>query len=96
MRTFECVCDNVLFFENSLCTQCEREVGWCPGCDGMSPIEPAGTAWRCVRCETALLKCHNVLTALRVMLHEEVHHVYVLEDDVPVGVVSFVDALNCL
>ena len=61
MRTFECVCDNVLFFENSLCTQCEREVGWCPHCDGMSPIEPAGTAWRCVRCETALLKCHNYI-----------------------------------
>ena len=30
------------------------------------------------------------------MIHEEVHHVYILEDDIPIGVVSFIDILKHL
>ena len=63
MRTFECVCENVLFFENSLCTQCDREVGWCPACEAIAPIEPMaqGDGWRCLLpgCGAELSKCDN-------------------------------------
>lgn len=39
----------------------------------------------------------DVLGVLRLMMHEEVHHVYVLDAyDVPTGVVSFVDLLKCV
>lgn len=35
-------------------------------------------------------------TILRIMLHENIHHVYVLEDGKPTGVISFVDILRIL
>ena len=38
-----------------------------------------------------------MLTVLELMMHEAVHHVYVLgQRDEPVGVVSFVDLLRCM
>ena len=38
----------------------------------------------------------TLITVLRIMLHEEVHHIYILENDVPIGVVSFIDILKHL
>ena len=47
MRHYRCSCDNVLFFENTRCLQCEREVGYEPEEDRMVPLE-AGCGWgRC-------------------------------------------------
>ena len=62
MRAWDCVCDNTLFYENSLCTRCGREVGWCPSCKGIAPVDPLGNGrWRCAKpeCGAELVKCHN-------------------------------------
>ena len=32
MRTYTCLCGDVLFYDNSLCLGCGHEVGFCPGC----------------------------------------------------------------
>ena len=32
MRTYICLCGDVLFYDNSLCLGCGHEVGFCPGC----------------------------------------------------------------
>ncbi len=64
MRTFSCVCGAMLFFENSRCLTCGREVGWCPNCDDLTAIEPDNLAegiYRCSnpRCAGRLGKCRN-------------------------------------
>lgn len=62
MKTFTCACGNTLYFDNSLCLACSREVGWCPACQGITALLPQddGTV-RCgnAKCGKALLKCHN-------------------------------------
>lgn len=55
----------------------------------------AGNA-RPVHAIVSCTKDEDVLTVLRLMMHEAVHHVYVLQDDVPVGVLSLVDVLRCV
>ena len=65
MRTFHCLCENVLFFDNSLCLQCSREVGFCPVCRLLVPLLPATpNSFRCGNptCATPLVKCHNYVT----------------------------------
>lgn len=62
VKTFLCLCKNPLFYENTRCLVCEREVGWCPICQEIVPLlpmEPEG--YRCGQstCETPLLKCTN-------------------------------------
>ena len=62
MRTFRCVCDNVLFFENSLCLQCSREAGYCPACRMVVALLPMdGNRFSCGNptCGAILVKCHN-------------------------------------
>ncbi|MCC5831341.1 MAG: putative zinc-binding metallopeptidase [Phycisphaeraceae bacterium] len=62
MKTFNCICGNRLYFENSQCLGCGRHSGWCPGCRAIVGLEPAGPdLWRCgnARCGTMLAKCHN-------------------------------------
>jgi hypothetical protein len=62
MRTFQCVCNNVLFFDNSLCLRCKREVGYCPVCHMIATLLPTdGNRFRCGNpaCGTLLVKCPN-------------------------------------
>ncbi|WP_027351498.1 zinc-binding metallopeptidase family protein [Halotalea alkalilenta] len=62
MRVFECVCSTRLFFDNSQCLSCGREVGWCPACDGIHALEPLDAGgYRCTNpeCGASLLKCAN-------------------------------------
>src|SRR5260221_7103993 len=62
MRTFACVCGNRLFFENTLCLACQREVGWCPECRNISALIPEeGGRFQCgnEHCQAALVKCRN-------------------------------------
>jgi hypothetical protein len=62
MKTFECICGNRLFYENSRCLSCEREVGWCPQChEIVALIEGSRNELVCGRpeCGAALVKCHN-------------------------------------
>ncbi|MBZ9556616.1 MULTISPECIES: putative zinc-binding metallopeptidase [unclassified Modicisalibacter] len=64
MRTYSCTCGSRLFFDNTRCLNCQREVGWCPVCQGISALEPlAEGGFRCTNaeCGAALLKCFNYL-----------------------------------
>jgi len=62
MRTYTCVCGNTLFFENSRCVQCQRAVGWCPGCDRITALVDMGNrSYQCGHsdCQMPLTPCHN-------------------------------------
>lgn len=62
MRRFHCTCGNPIFFENTQCVACLKEVGWCPVCATMTALEQTGEhVWRCGHetCGAALVKCHN-------------------------------------
>jgi len=64
MKKFECTCGNRLFFENSRCLSCEREVGWCPVCREIVPLIPGGEySLVCggSECGATLIKCRNYL-----------------------------------
>ncbi len=67
MRPFSCTCGNAVFFENTACVACHREVGWCPVCRQIVALEPdpdAVDGTRCgnLACGAALRKCHNYAT----------------------------------
>jgi len=65
MRTFQCVCENTLFFDNSLCLHCGREVGHCPRCRNIVALLPVEEAsFRCGNpdCGVSLVKCDNFVT----------------------------------
>ncbi|MEX2642191.1 MAG: putative zinc-binding metallopeptidase [Acetobacterales bacterium] len=62
MKPFSCVCGNMLFFDNTVCLSCGREVGWCPACAAVRALEPAGDGlYRCTApsCGHLLVKCAN-------------------------------------
>jgi len=62
MRTFPCVCEQTLFFENVGCERCGRDVGWCPACRAIAALEPVGDGtYRCANgaCGAQLVKCAN-------------------------------------
>lgn len=59
MRSFECACGGRLFFENTRCIRCVREVGWCPRCRAIVGLDGSGVGWRCTACATELAKCTN-------------------------------------
>ncbi|ALI97794.1 zinc-binding metallopeptidase family protein [Rufibacter tibetensis] len=65
MRTFHCSCGNKLFFENSFCVSCNREVGWCPVCKGIHAMELDGKGgYICTNqeCRSHVVKCYNYST----------------------------------
>lgn len=60
MRTFECVCENDLFFHNRTCLNCGRKTGFCPQCRLLVAVnEDAGDNRFCSHCETQVESCHN-------------------------------------
>lgn len=62
MNTYTCRCDAKLFFDNTHCLACGREVGWCPVCNRIGALEPlAEGGYRCAHsdCGASLLKCAN-------------------------------------
>jgi hypothetical protein len=61
MKTFNCTCNAGLFYENTQCLNCEREVGYCPQCASMSPLLKQGDHLVCDRpeCGATLQKCSN-------------------------------------
>ena len=64
MRTFQCICENTLFFDNSLCLRCGKETGFCPACRAVVALVPKPHGgWRCgnAACGVALVKCANYL-----------------------------------
>ncbi|MDX1400752.1 MAG: putative zinc-binding metallopeptidase [Kiloniellales bacterium] len=59
MQRFVCDCGNRLFFENSQCLSCEREVSWCPSCQTLTALTSTEQGLRCARCDVELWKCAN-------------------------------------
>ncbi|MGE3315860.1 MAG: putative zinc-binding metallopeptidase [Planctomycetaceae bacterium] len=62
MRTFQCSCRNPVFFDNSQCLACGKELGFCPVCQNLVDLRPdERNAFRCGNpgCGTGLLKCDN-------------------------------------
>lgn len=62
MKTYNCVCGNTLFFENTQCLSCGQEVGWCPACARITAlVNQADGVYRCGNsdCGAVLAKCHN-------------------------------------
>jgi hypothetical protein len=60
MRSFSCSCGNQLFFDNSICMCCKREVGWCPQCQLITDVVTGNDgAFTCPQCDTTLVKCVN-------------------------------------
>jgi CBS domain-containing protein len=51
---------------------------------------------RNANCIVSCKKNDTLISVLHTMIHEEVHHVYILEEDIPIGVVSFIDILKHL
>ena len=58
MRTFKCLCGGTLFFENTHCGACQREVGWCDVCDGMTTLTDEGTCSQ-EACGSSVKPCAN-------------------------------------
>lgn len=62
MRTFRCSCNESLFFDNSQCVSCGREVGFCPACRLIVALHGhESIGYRCgnPKCNAALSKCYN-------------------------------------
>ena len=62
MRSSRCVCHSVIFFDNSQCLACGRELGFCPVCRYLTALLAVdGGGYRCGRteCGAALVKCLN-------------------------------------
>lgn len=65
MQTYRCQCGNSLYFDNSACLACEREVGFCPECRRLVTLLPTDEGqWKCGEpdCGAALVKCFNYST----------------------------------
>ncbi|XAL99175.1 putative zinc-binding metallopeptidase [Phycisphaeraceae bacterium D3-23] len=62
MRTFTCLCNETLFFDNTRCVSCEREAGFCPACQQLvALVEVEEGQYRCGNpaCCATLVKCDN-------------------------------------
>jgi hypothetical protein len=62
MRTYRCTCDRVIFFDNSQCLGCGRELGFCPTCRNLVALvaqEDGSLACGNPECGAALAKCFN-------------------------------------
>jgi hypothetical protein len=61
LKTFECVCGNTLFFENTECVACERALGFLPSQNRIAALDPAGEErFRTLGIpETLWRKCQN-------------------------------------
>jgi hypothetical protein len=64
MRIFHCACGATIFFENTVCLKCKRELGYLTDRQTMSSLEPAspGDAWKALAPEAqgrTYRKCRN-------------------------------------
>ncbi len=62
MRTFRCLCDQVVFFDNTQCVSCGCELGFCPACGELHTLlgdEQSGYTCGNPACGEPVVKCHN-------------------------------------
>ena len=62
MRQFNCICHEVVFFDNTQCVSCSRELGFCPVCQRIVALVGSDdTGYQCgnTACGAALRKCYN-------------------------------------
>jgi hypothetical protein len=61
MRVYRCTCQNVLFYDNTQCLKCGKELGFCPACRNLVALLPEEGYYRCGNpdCGAELLKCAN-------------------------------------
>lgn len=62
MRTWRCVCGQTIFFENTACVTCGRELGVCPECEELTALLPNGVGrYLCGNedCRQEIVKCRN-------------------------------------
>jgi hypothetical protein len=59
MRTFSCQCGIRLFFENTQCLACGRDVGWCEACGQIASFLKHNDHFVCDNCGQVAQKCHN-------------------------------------
>lgn len=60
MKTFQCDCGNTLYFENSHCLNCGRDLGYLVHEQQISALEPlSGHSWRAVSNGKVYRKCRN-------------------------------------
>ena len=61
MKLFRCqACQQVLYFENTLCEKCRHRLGYLPLATTLSALEPEGDAWKALASPgTPLRFCAN-------------------------------------
>ncbi len=62
MRTFQCLCSNVLHFDSFRCLNCNAEVGLCPNCRTVAPLllmKPDGQKCGHPGCGVRVHRCRN-------------------------------------
>jgi hypothetical protein len=62
MRRYRCACGNKVFYDNSQCVKCGKELGFCPACRQVVSLTPqANGGYLCenAACGAALIKCVN-------------------------------------
>ena len=62
MQKFQCLCNEIVFFDNSQCVSCMRELGFCPVCQRLVALigtDDIGLQCGNSACGAALRKCYN-------------------------------------
>jgi hypothetical protein len=61
MKLFKCQhCEQLLYFENTVCEKCSHRLGFIPEIMNLSALEPAGDAWRALAVDKKLYRlCAN-------------------------------------
>ena len=62
MRRFHCLCHEIVFYDNSECISCSRELGFCPACRRLVALigsDELGLHCGNQACGAELRKCHN-------------------------------------
>ncbi len=77
MKTFRCTCGNTLYFENHLCLECGRALGFLPEHGVLSALEHDGDRWRALHPGTEGVLYHQC----RNYAEEDVCNWMVPEDD---------------
>ncbi|QDV72979.1 putative zinc-binding metallopeptidase [Botrimarina mediterranea] len=57
MKTTACCCGATLYFDNTSCSSCDRQVGWCDACGQLAAVERDSST--CLACGVGVTPCAN-------------------------------------